>query len=307
MAQGEGEEAPLSLQVQGCPLRVTHPGRLLWPEPPISKAAYLAYLTQVAPLMLPWLRGRPLAVIRCPDGIPSPGFYQRRWPSGAPAWVRGAQARAARGEGILLCEDLPTLLWLGSQAAVAFHPANARAEAPDRPDWAVIDLDPQPPLGLEAALELALDLRDVLAALGLPAFPKLSGGRGLHVFVPLQPRYSAHAVQCFVQALGQLACRRWPGRVTLERARGRRGPRIYLDYLQNGPGRTMVALFSPRPLPGAPVSFPLSWEQVRTLAERPARSAAYTVATVPALLRCGEGRAWAGFWEARATLPPQTA
>ncbi|MDI3299431.1 MAG: non-homologous end-joining DNA ligase [Bacillota bacterium] len=296
--------APLRLAAEGRELRVTHPDRLLWRDPPVTKRAYLAYLARVAPLMLPWLRGRPLVVTRYPGGVEAPGFYQKETPAGRPAWVRTVTLTGRRPVRYVVCDDLPTLLWLGSQAVVEFHPWNAPVEHPHRPDWAVIDLDPQPPLGLREALELALDLRPLLAGLGLPAFPKLSGGRGLHLFLPLEPRYDEREVQRFVRSLGELALRRWPGRVTLERAVARRGARIYVDFLQNGPGRTMVAVFSPRPRPGAPVSFPLAWEEVgRLAAEIPTDSHRYTLLTVPSLLEAGAGRAWTGFWQARSPLP----
>lgn len=307
-AAAPAREAPaaagLRLSVEGRELLVTRPDRLLWCQPPVTKRAYLAYLARVAPLMLPWLRGRALVVTRYPDGVESPGFYQKEAPPGRPAWVRTATLGARRAIRYVVCDDLPTLLWLGSQAVIEFHPWNAPLEHPDRPDWAVIDLDPQPPLGLGEALELALDLRPLLEALGLPAFPKLSGGRGLHLYLPLEPRYDERQVQRFVRSLGELALRRWPGRVTLERAVARRGPRVYVDFLQNGPGRTMAAVFSPRPRPGAPVSFPLDWQEVaRLAAEIPPEGAGYTLVTVPALLERGGGRAWTGFWSARSRLP----
>ncbi|MDI3317403.1 MAG: non-homologous end-joining DNA ligase [Bacillota bacterium] len=304
MARSAPSAGPLLLDAGGRELRVTHPDRLLWRQPPVSKRAYLAYLARVGPLMLPWLRGRPLVVTRYPDGVEAPGFYQKDRPEGTPPWVRTVTLTGRRSIRYVVCDDLPTLLWLGSQAAIEFHPWNAPVDHPHRPDWAVIDLDPQPPLALREALELALDLRPLLGALGLPAFPKLSGGRGLHLFVPLEPRHDEREVQRFVRSLGELALRRWPGRVTLERAVARRGPRIYVDFLQNGPGRTMAAVFSPRPRPGAPVSFPLTWEEVARLAAQTSPDTTrYTLPTVPSLVEAGGGRAWTGFWQARVPLP----
>lgn len=268
--------------MEGRLLALSNLDKPLWPEDGITKAHLLAYLRAAAPRLLPHLRGRPLTVVRYPDGIHGERFFQKDCPEHAPPWVRTFAHRAS-GSGrvirFVLCDDLPTLIWLGNLACLEFHPWLSTAREPSRPDLAVIDLDPAPPAGFAEARAAALLVKQLLDGLGLAAFPKLSGATGVHVYVPLEPRHGFREVAAFVQALGRALLRRRPDLITLERSVGRRAGRVYVDYLQNGPGRTMVCAYSPRALPGAPVSCPVTWEELAQ-----ASPADFTLRTVPARL-----------------------
>jgi bifunctional non-homologous end joining protein LigD len=255
--------------------------KVLWPQGGFTKADYLAYLRAVAPVLLPHLRDRPLVLTRYPEGADGPWFYQKNVPPGAPAWLQRFPFRHGdRVVEYLLCHDEAALLWLGTQAALEFHPWLSRRQHPDQPDLAVIDLDPMPPAGFDEARQVALVVRDLLGRVGLEAWPKTSGATGVHLYLPLIPRYSFREVAEAVRRLGRVLLRLWPERVTLERPVARRAGRVYVDYLQNARGKTLVSVYCPRPLPGAPVSTPVSWGELRWCAP-----GAFTLATVPDRVR----------------------
>ncbi len=268
--------------------RWTHLDKVLWPAarpggPSYSKRDYLLYLGAVAPHLLPHLQDRPLVLTRYPDGVGGPSFYQKRLPPWAPAWLRRFRYAGPGGSAEYLVADRPeALLWIGQQAALEFHPWLARCAQPERPDRAVIDLDPSPPAGFDDARAVALVLRDLLLRTGVASWPKTSGATGLHLFIPIAPQHGHAEVVAAVRAVGLLLERLWPERVTLERRVDRRGARVYFDYLQNARGRTLCAPYSPRPLPGAPVSTPLDWSEVSTI-----RPEAFDLGAVTARLASG--------------------
>ena len=248
------------LDVAGRRVTITHPQRLLWPEEGITKARLVQYYLAVAPLMLPHLAGRPLVLTRYPQGVRGPSFYQKECPPGAPPWVRTAPiAHEERTIRYVLADGPATLAWLGNLAALEIHPWLSRAERPQHPDWAVIDLDPDPPSGFEEAREVAFVAREALERLGLQGVPKLSGATGIHLYVPLVPGvHTYRETSRFVALIGQVLAQALPERVTAERAVRRRGGRVYVDPYQNLRGRTLVGPYSPRPGPGAPVAVPVT-------------------------------------------------
>ena len=260
-------EASWILDIGGREVTVSHPHRLLWPRERITKAQLVEYYLVVAPLMLPHLAGRPLVLTRYPQGVHGPSFYQKQCPQGAPAWVRTAPiAHEERTVRYVLADSPATLAWLGNLAAIEIHPWLSRAESADRPDWAVIDLDPDPPSGFEEAREVAFVVRELLQRLGLQGVPKLSGATGIHIYVPLAPgAHSYRETSRFVALVGQILARALPDRVTAERAVARRGGKVYVDPYQNLRGKTLVGPYSPRPRPGAPVAVPVTWEELGTV------------------------------------------
>jgi bifunctional non-homologous end joining protein LigD len=301
-AAGGGGGPATTAAPAGSRLRLTNLSKVLWPaarpgEPPVTKGDYLAYLRVVAPYLLPHLRRRPLVLTRYPDGAGGPAFYQKNLPATAPAWLPRFRHRSGEGRPIdyLVPDDPAHLLWLGQQAALEFHPWLATVDRPDLPDRAVIDLDPMPPATFEDARAVAGVCADVLGAAGVRAWLKTSGATGLHLYIPIRPDRSYREVAGAVRALGELLLRLWPQRVTLDRPVARRAGRVYVDYLQNGPGKTLCAPYSPRPLPGAPVSLPISWTELATV-----RPEDWTVRTVPARL-AHRGDAWSDLPSA----PPQ--
>lgn len=292
----------LRVQVAGRALELSHLDRLLWPDAGLTKADLIDYWVRVAPYLLPHLRDRPLVCTRYPDGAQAPGFYQKDAPPGTPPWVRTWPYRTREGRTIrfLLADEPATLAWLGQQAAIEIHPWLSTIGHPDRPDWVVFDLDPGPGATFAMAVEVGRLVRHVLAALDLDAYAKTSGATGLHVFVPVIPEHPYPVVTAFARRVAAVVQRLRPDLVTTVRAVARRPPAtVYLDVLQNGKGKTLVTVYGPRPRPGAPVSMPVTWEEL----ERGVEPAAWNLRTAPARLRA-VGDLWARAAASRRSLTP---
>lgn len=259
--------AAVRLHVGGHEVTVTHPDRLLWPQEGITKAELIDYYLRVAPWMLPHLAGRPLVLTRYPDGVEGEGFYQKDRPPGTPDWVPTAPLAAQEGRTIhYLVADRPaTLVWLGNLAAIELHPWLSTARHPDRPDLVVVDLDPDPPSTFEEVRQVAFLVREALARLGLWGVPKLSGASGVHVYIPVEPRYTYRQTSRLVALLGRALAQVRPQLVTAERRVRLRAGRVYVDPYQNLRGKTVAGPYSPRPLPGAPVAVPVTWEELRVV------------------------------------------
>jgi bifunctional non-homologous end joining protein LigD len=219
--------------------------KVLWPPgrpdgPAYTKRDYLRYLLAVAPYLLPHLRGRPLVLTRYPDGVGGKSFYQKDIPASAPGW-------------------LPRFRYTHRDGRVVRY---LLVDAPDRPDRVVVDLDPVPPAGFEAARAVALALGKLLRGYGVASWAKTSGATGIHLLIPVRPERTPTEVTAVLRAVGEGLVRLWPQALTLERSRARRAAPVYFDYLQNSRGHTVVAPYSPRARPGAPVSTPVSWEEL---------------------------------------------
>lgn len=278
-----------SYVLEGRTITVSNPDKPLWPEG-VMKRDLLDYYLQVAPWLLPQIQDRPLSFTRWPDGIGGKSFFQKNPPAGTPEWVRTFLNRETR---YLLIDDRPGLSFLANLAVIEIHMWLSRVPDVDHPDLAVIDLDPMPPLGFEAAREVALMVRAALDRLGLVGYPKTSGATGIHIFLPIDGTLTARQVTEAVRSLGETLNRVAPGLVSLERkVRDRVG--VYFDYGQNSPTRTMAAPYSLRPLAGAPVSCPVSWEELQFI-----DPAAFNIRTVPKRLT-DVGCAWASM------APPQS-
>lgn len=265
--------------IEGRQLELSNLDKTLWPEDGYTKAHFLHYLAAVGPSMLPHYRGRPLVLTRYPDGIHGESFYQKDCPDHAPPWVRTYpywSKDSRRWIRFILCDDLPTLVWVGNLAGIEMHPWLSTARDPLHPNLMVLDIDPAAPAGFEEAREVAFLLKAVLDGLGLAGFPKTSGATGIHVYVPVEPRYPYRAVAGLVRAMGEYLLRRHPRLITMERAVARRTGHVYVDYLQNVLGKTLAGPYSPRPLAGASVSCPVTWAELET-----ARPADFTIITVP--------------------------
>jgi len=264
-------------------VELTNLDKPLWPESGITKADYIHYIHTVAHLLLPQLEGRPLTVTRYPDGVGAPGFYQKDCPDYAPEWIETyavTSPETGKVTRYIVPREPADLIWLANQAAIEFHPWMSRAASPGRPDYCVIDLDPAEGATFDDVKQVAGAVREVLEHLGLAGFPKLSGATGIHVYVPLQPKYSYAASRTVAGYIARVIARALPDKATDERRVKHRGPRVYVDHLQNLPGKTIVAAFSARPLPGAPVSAPFDWAELESL-DDPSR---FTLNDLDALL-----------------------
>jgi bifunctional non-homologous end joining protein LigD len=279
---------------------LTRPDKLLWPDAGVTKRDYLAYLDAVAADMLPWLRGRPLTLIRAPDGVEAHRYFQKDTPRYAPSWIRTVSIHAESAHRTVryaVCDDRRTLAWLGNQAAVEFHPAPVRAPRLDRPDVLIFDLDP-PPGRFEAAVDVAEVLHEVLEELGFPSGLKTSGSKGLHIVVPIERRTPAGDVRAAAEAVAARVVARAPALATTEFRIADRGGRVLVDVWRNALSQTAVAPFSPRARPDATVSFPIVWSELRDVS-----IGDYRIATVPALLGAPGPTEWRSLLTRRARIP----
>jgi DNA ligase D len=283
-------------------VEVSRPDKLLWPALDVTKRRYVDYLEAVAPLMVPWLRERPLTVVRAPDGVEGERYFQKAAPTYAPEWVRTVRIPAPSAKREIdypVCDDAATLAWLGNQAALEFHPAPVRADRLDRPDLLVVDIDP-PEGEFGAAVEAALVVVEVLDDLGVAYGVKTTGGKGLHVVAPIERRVDQSALRRAASRLTALVAERRPDLVTDAFRKADRGGRVMLDPSRNGTGATLVAPYSPRARPEATVSFPLVPEELAAT-----DPGAFTVATVPGLLDRAGPRRWEALAGERGRIPTE--
>jgi bifunctional non-homologous end joining protein LigD len=259
-------------------VEITRPDKPLWPALGITKRGFVDYLGSVADRMLPWLRDRPLTLVRAPDGVDGQRYFQKATPGYAPSWIRTVTVpapSAKRDVAYTVCNDAATLAWLGNQAALEFHPAPVRRDRLERPDLLVVDIDP-PDGAFDAAVDVAFMVLDVLDDLGLTTLVKTTGGKGLHIVVPIVRHVSPEQLRHAATRLTAIVADRRPDLVTAEfRKAGRKG-RVMLDPSRNGTGATIVAPYSPRARAEATVSFPVLPEELRSIAPGD-----FTVATVP--------------------------
>jgi bifunctional non-homologous end joining protein LigD len=266
----------IPVQVAGRELTLSNLTKLLWPEDGVTKAELVDYYTRMAPYLLPYLRGRPLVLTRYPDGIQGKWFYHKDAPQGAPDWIPtwGHEAEDGRVLQYLVVEEPAALTYVANLGAIELHPWLSRCATPDAPDWAVIDLDPSDGATFEDVLVLARLVRQLLAAVRIEGFPKLSGATGIHIYCPCGPGYTYRETAAFCEAVGRVLLKVHPTRVTLERMVAKRSDKVYVDFLQNRRGQTITSVYGLRPKAGAPVSFPVTWEE---LEQAPSR---YTIHTI---------------------------
>jgi bifunctional non-homologous end joining protein LigD len=268
---------------------VTRPDKPLWPGLGITKQVFVDYLDAVADRMLPWLRDRPLTLIRAPDGVEGQRYFQKDTPSYAPSWIRTVTIpapSAKRDVAYTVCNDAATLAWLGNQAALEFHPAPVRRDRLERPDLLVVDIDP-PDRAFDAAVEVAFLVLEVLDDLGLDPLVKTTGGKGLHIVVPIVRHVAPEQLRHGAARLTAIVADRRPDLVTTEfRKAGRKG-RVMLDPSRNGTGATIVAPYSPRARPEGTVSFPVLPDELRSITPGD-----FTLATVPRGLGGGGPARW---------------
>lgn len=270
----------VELEAGGRTVRLSSPDKIFFPERGFTKLDLARYYQAVAPGILRALRDRPTTLERYPDGVTGENFFQKRAPKNMPDWIPTAHITFPSGRSA--DEMCPTeeaaVLWAAQYGTLTFHPWPVRRDDVDRPDELRIDLDPQPGTDYDDAVRAAHELRSVLEEFGgLRGWPKTSGGRGLHVFVPIEPRWTFTQVRRAAIAVGREMERRMPDHVTIRWWKEERGERIFLDYNQTARDRTIASAYSVRPRPHAPVSAPLRWEEVGE-----AHPQDFDIATMPA-------------------------
>ena len=235
-----------------------------WPEDGFSKGDLIRYYQAISPWMLPYLRERPLMLTRFPDGIHGQSFFQKQAGPGLPAWVRTVEMEGEDGPiRQFVCDDAETLAFLVNLGTIPFHLWSARLDDLEHPDWCILDLDPKT-APFEHVVRLALAARALCEALEIPSFVKTTGSSGLHVLVPLARQLEHEAAISFGQILAEALVQKHPDIATTERVVRARRNRVYVDFLQNGRGKLLVAPYSARPLPGVPASMPLRWSEVNS-------------------------------------------
>lgn len=268
-------------EVFGRRLKVTNLDKVLFPgDPPVTKRELLAYTARIAPVALPYLRGRPLNLHRYPDGADAKGFWHKQRPGHAPQWI-GAwdNPDAAPGETTtyVVADEPATLVWAANFGALEWHPWTSLATAPHEPTYALVDIDPGERTTWEEVLALARLHRTALDHLDVLARPKVTGRRGIQVWIPVVPGYTFDDTRAWVEKLSRTVGKVLPDLVSWKwEVRARKG-RARLDYTQNAINKTLVAPYSPRPAPGAPVSVPIGWGELDDPDLRPDR---WTIRTV---------------------------
>jgi bifunctional non-homologous end joining protein LigD len=251
-------------KICGHDLKFTHLSKLYWPEDNVSKRDMFNYYYQVAEYILPYLKDRPMSLNRFPGGIHGPSFYQKDVKNKGPEWAKTFPYRTSDGEDkeYLVGNDEATLLWMASLGCIEMNPWFSRVNSPDNPDFCVIDLDPDKNT-FDQVIEAALEVKKVLDAMDVPSYCKTSGSTGMHIYIPLNAKYTYDQSQMFAKIIVTTVHEQIPEYTTLERMIANRKGKMYLDFLQNRPGATIAGAYSLRPKPGATVSMPLHWDEVK--------------------------------------------
>jgi bifunctional non-homologous end joining protein LigD len=281
-------------------LELTRLDKVFWPAEGYTKGDLIGYYRAVAPLLLPYLRDRPLVLDRYPDGIEGKSFFQKNAPEFAPESIRTETVWSEDSDKetrYFVCDDESALVYMANSGAIPLHVWGSRVTAPQAPDWSILDLDAKD-APFDAAVAVAKAIRRLCKSIGLPTYVKTSGATGLHVLIPLGGQCTFAQSKQLATLLAQIVARQQPERASVARSPRARQGKIYIDALQNGHGKLLVAPYSVRPLPGAPVSMPLGWREVNGRLD-PRR---FTIATATARLKRWRGDPLAAVLEQRPDL-----
>ncbi len=251
-------------KIKGRELKFTHLSKLYWPEDKVTKRDLFNYYYQVADYILPYLKDRPMSLNRFPGGIHSKSFYQKDVKGKAPDWAETFPYTTSDGEHkeYLLGNDEAALLWMASLGCIEMNPWFSRSASPDHPDYCVIDLDPDKNT-FDQVVQVACITKDILDQIDVPCYVKTSGSTGIHIYIPLGAKYTYDQSQLFAKIIVSLIQQQVPQFTSLERMIANRKGKMYLDFLQNRPGATIAGPYSLRPKPGATVSMPLHWDELK--------------------------------------------
>jgi len=296
-----------SVTVAGIKVELSNTGKVLFPEDPeITKGDLVGYYREMAGRILPYLRDRPMVMARYPDGIRGQRIFQKNIPGYFPSWISRVEVEKTGGELCqVICDKPATLAYLANQACIELHAFLSRASELERPDQLVFDLDPPGDDRFGDAAVLALGLRELLEdELGLTAYVKTTGGKGLHVHVPLRAVDGFDAVRSFAREASEVLAARNPDLLTTQQRRAGRGDRVYSDVMRNAYAQTVVAPYSVRARPGAHVATPLRWEELKDRDLTPGRFTLHSIGE--RLERLGTSDPWAGLGRHRYGLDRAT-
>jgi len=281
-------------KIDGGRVEFSNLDKIFWPEEKITKGDVLAYYDSVAEYILPYLKDRPESLRRTPDGLKSDGFFQKNVAGTVPKWIKTKKIKSDSADKPvewLLCNDKETLLFLANYGCIEMNPWSSRVGSLDNPDYIIFDLDPKG-APMKNIVATALKVKEILDSLKVPAYIKTSGGNGLHVFIPVKPKYTYEQTREFSHLISQMVHRDLPKITSLERMPDKRKGKVYLDFLQNGKGKTMASIYSLRPREGAGVSTPLEWDEINDELDLQK----FNINTVPK--RLGEkGDLWENFFK----------
>ena len=277
-------------------VRLSNPDKVLWEEQGVTKNELAEYYLAVADRILPHIARRPVTLVRCPTGADKKCFYQRHAGSGVLPQLKEVPIPGF-DEPYLYIEDEPGLIAVVQMGTLELHPWGVTVERPDRPDRIIFDLDPAEGLGFDAVVAAALDVRDRLHSIGLRSFAKTTGGKGLHVVVPILPDTEWRAAKAFAKGVAELMSEERPDLYLARISKAEREGRIFIDYLRNDPTSTAVGPYSTRSRKGAPVSMPITWDQVAPGLD----PCAYTLRTVPDII-ARTADPWAEIGQVRQSL-----
>ena len=279
-------------------VRLSNPDKVLYPEQGITKGQLADYYVAVAGWMLPHVARRPVTMVRCPTGQEKKCFYQRHAGSGVPEQLREVTVPGF-DDPYLYIEDAAGLIAMVQMGVLELHPWGVTVAEPARPDRVIFDLDPDEGLGFGAVVGAALEVRERLRSIGLQSFVKTTGGKGLHVVVPVEPVGDWREAKAFAKRLSEEMAADAPERYLTRISKAERAGRLFIDYLRNDPTSTAVAPYSTRSRPGAPVAMPVEWEAVGEELD----PQAFDVTTVPDLLAARVKDPWAEMNGVRQRLP----
>jgi bifunctional non-homologous end joining protein LigD len=281
-------------------VRLSHPDKVLYPEQGITKLALAEYYRSVAQWMLPHVRQRPISLVRCPAGQQKNCFFQRHAGSGIPPQIREVEISGFEESGAYLyLTDSAGLIALVQMGVLEIHPWGSRVDRPERPDRIIFDLDPGEGLSFPEVVTAARDVRRFLEGAGLASFVKTTGGKGLHVVVPVVRRYAWPEVKAFAKRAAELLAARAPAQYLTRISKAERKGRIFIDYLRNDPTSTAVGPYSTRARDGAPVATPLAWEELSPKLQ----PRDFDIASVPKRLQRLKQDPWAEMAALRQSLP----
>jgi len=246
---------------------LTHLDKIFWPDEKYTKGDVINYYNEVYPHIIKYMKDRPESLFRTPNGIKEKGFFHKDAGLGAPRWVKSLPLYSESAEkeiNYIICNNKPTLIYLANLGCIEMNPWNSRIKDLDKPDYLVLDLDPSEKNTFEQVIETANVIKEILDKAGAKSFPKTSGATGIHVYVPLGAKYTYEQAKDFAHMIATMTQEQLPAFTSLERSLSKRGKnKIYIDFLQNRKGQTLSCAYSLRPKPGAPVSTPLEWDEVK--------------------------------------------
>ena len=273
MARGGTKKRSQEVTVGRRKLKLTNLDKVLYPKTGTTKAEVIDYYARVADAILPHLRGRPLTLRRFPEGVgkPESSFFEKNCPQHRPEWVKTTPIYVDRRAGEIefcMCENLATLTWMAQLAALELHPSLSKATRMEQPTVLAFDLDPGAPASLVECCRVAVRVRKLFADLGLETFPKVSGGKGLQVYVPLNTKVTYEQTSPFAKAVAQLLERETPKQVVSKMAKAQRRGKVFVDWSQNHQKKTTIAVYSLRARERPTASIPLHWREVERAAKR---------------------------------------